>query len=226
MALPLQTTVALHTESCRRPSALFNQHTNMNPGFVATPAFPSGSFRVSSRSTGLGVRYAAPKNARAVVRATLEVPVDEDGSALQSEEWTAESVSKGMGQRLTVLSIDDIMKVLPHRYPFLLLDRVVLFEPGKRAIAIKNVSINEPFFSGHFPKRPIMPGVLQVEALAQVCGIVMLQPPVSDGKGDFYFGGVDGVRWRRPVVPGDTLVLEAELKSFKKRFGIAKMSGR
>ncbi len=70
------------------------------------------------------------------------------------------------------------------------------------------------------------PGVLQVEAIAQLCGIVMLQPPISDGKGDFFFGGVDEVRWRKPVVPGDTLVMEVDLKSYRKRFGIAKMSGR
>lgn len=124
------------------------------------------------------------------------------------------------------MSIEDIMKVLPHRYPFLLIDRVIAFEPGKRAIAIKNVSVNEPFFPGHFPDRPIMPGVLQVEALAQVGGIVMLQQPISDGKGDFFFGGVDKVKWRKPVLPGDTIVMEMTLEAYKKRFGIAKMVGK
>ncbi|CAN8075368.1 unnamed protein product [Agarophyton chilense] len=118
------------------------------------------------------------------------------------------------------------MKVLPHRYPFLLIDRVIAYEPGKRAIAIKNVSMNEPFFTGHFPDRPIMPGVLQVEALAQVGGIVMLQQPISDGKGDFFFGGVDKIKWRKPVLPGDTLVMEMTLETYKPRFGVAKMAGK
>lgn len=121
------------------------------------------------------------------------------------------------------------MKILPHRYPFLLIDRVIAYEPGKRAVAIKNVSINEPHFTGHFPDRPIMPGVLQVEALAQTGGIVMLQHeenPIKDGEGDFFFGGVDRVKWRKPVVPGDTLVMEMTLDSFKPRFGIAKMTGK
>lgn len=128
-----------------------------------------------------------------------------------------------------VLSVEQVMKILPHRYPFLLIDRVIAYEPGKRAVAIKNVSINEPHFNGHFPDRPIMPGVLQVEALAQTGGIVMLQHeenPIKDGKGDFFFGGVDKVKWRKPVVPGDTLVMEMTLDSFKPRFGIAKMTGK
>ena len=124
------------------------------------------------------------------------------------------------------MTVEEIMKVLPHRYPFLLLDRVIEYEPGKRAVAIKNVSMNEPFFQGHFPDRPIMPGVLQLEALAQVGGIVMLQQPISDGTGDFFFGGVDRVKWRRPVLPGDTLVLEMTLENYKPRFGIAKMAGK
>ena len=95
-----------------------------------------------------------------------------------------------------------------------------------RAVCVKTVSFNEPQFTGHFPGNPIMPGVLQVEALAQVGGIVMLQQPISDGKGDFFFGGVDKVKWRKPVTPGDVLVMEMVLDTFKRRFGIAKMTGR
>jgi 3-hydroxyacyl-[acyl-carrier-protein] dehydratase len=126
------------------------------------------------------------------------------------------------------MNIDEVMRVLPHRYPFLLVDKVVAFESGKRAVAVKAVSVNEPFFQGHFPDRPIMPGVLQVEALAQTGGIVMRDLIASeDGeKRDFFFGGVDNVRWRKPVVPGDVLYLEATLTSYKPRFGIAKVSGK
>jgi len=120
------------------------------------------------------------------------------------------------------MDIDGIMGVLPHRFPFLLVDRVLSLEAGVRAIGVKNVSVNEPFFPGHFPKRPIMPGVLQIEALAQLAGIAMLDPSVKD----FFFGGVEGVRWRKPVVPGDTLVMEVQVKSFKKKFGIAKVQAK
>lgn len=116
----------------------------------------------------------------------------------------------------TIFDIEKIMSILPHRYPFLLVDKVIAFEAGKRCVAIKKVTVNEQFFTGHFPNRPIMPGVLQVEAMAQVGGIVALQPPISDaggGKGDFFFAGVDGIKWRRPVVPGDTLVMEVRAAS-------------
>jgi len=111
-------------------------------------------------------------------------------------------------------AIDDVLAVkavLPHRYPFLLVDKIIEFVPGKKAVGIKKVTVNEEFFNGHFPLRPIMPGVLQVEAMAQVGGMVCLQEPVTDGKGDFFFAGVNNVKWRRPVVPGDTLVMEMEL---------------
>lgn len=122
------------------------------------------------------------------------------------------------------------MDILPHRYPFLLIDRVIAYEPNKRAVTVKQVTINEPFFPGHFPNRPIMPGVLQIEALAQTGGIVMLQhdenPIKETGEGDFFFGGIDCVKWRKPVVPGDTLVMEMVLDTFKRKYGIAKMTGK
>ena len=95
------------------------------------------------------------------------------------------------------------------------------YEQGKTAVAVKNVTINEPFFPGHFPKRPIMPGVLMVEAMAQVGGIVMMDP--EDPKENFFFGGIDGCKFRRPVVPGDTLLIRVSLKKMNKRFGVAKM---
>jgi len=122
----------------------------------------------------------------------------------------------------------DILKVkdiLPHRYPFLLVDKVIEFEPGKKAVGVKKVTTNEEFFNGHFPTRPIMPGVLQLEAMAQVGGIIALQEPITDGKGDFFFAGVTDVKWRRPVVPGDNLIMEMELTAFKPRFGLVKMKG-
>ena len=111
------------------------------------------------------------------------------------------------------------MGLLPHRYPFALVDRVIEHEVGKKAVAIKNVTLNEPQFQGHFPDRPLMPGVLIVEAMAQVGGLIVAQ---MDGlpKGLFVFAGIDGVRFRRPVVPGDQLKITCELISIKrKRFG-------
>jgi len=119
-----------------------------------------------------------------------------------------------------------IMGVLPHRYPILLVDKVIAFTPGESVVAVKCITMNEPQFTGHFPDRPIMPGVLMIEAMAQTGGLVMLQEPMTDGKGDFFFAGLDNVKWRRPVVPGDVLVMEMVLKSYKARFGISKMSGK
>ena len=118
-----------------------------------------------------------------------------------------------------VLACEQILNLLPHRYPFALVDRVVAYEPGRLAVAIKNVSFNEPQFQGHFPGRPLMPGVLIVEAMAQVGGLIVTQMPDLP-KGLFVFAGIDGVRFRRPVVPGDQLRITCELLSLKrKRFG-------
>ncbi len=118
-----------------------------------------------------------------------------------------------------VLTSEQIMGLLPHRYPFALVDCVIEHEPGKRAVALKNVTLNEPQFQGHFPDRPLMPGVLIVEAMAQVGGIIVTQMPDLP-KGLFVFAGIDGVRFRRPVVPGDQLKIYCELISLKrKRFG-------
>jgi 3-hydroxyacyl-[acyl-carrier-protein] dehydratase len=110
-----------------------------------------------------------------------------------------------------VLNTHEIMKMLPHRYPFLLVDRIVELEEGKRVVGIKNVTINEPFFQGHFPGHPIMPGVLIIEAMAQVGGILaMLTDKISNDKVT-YFTGIDNARFRKPVVPGDVLRLELEM---------------
>jgi 3-hydroxyacyl-[acyl-carrier-protein] dehydratase len=123
-----------------------------------------------------------------------------------------------------VFTVEEIHKLLPHRYPFALVDRILDYVPGKLAIGIKNVTFNEPHFQGHFPGKPIMPGVLIVEAMAQVGGVVLTQmADTQDGL--FMFAGIDGVRFRRPVVPGDQLVMTVELLSVKgRRFG--KMRGR
>ncbi|MSR35536.1 MAG: UDP-3-O-[3-hydroxymyristoyl] N-acetylglucosamine deacetylase [Gemmatimonadetes bacterium] len=114
-----------------------------------------------------------------------------------------------------VLDIAKIMKMLPHRYPMLLVDRILEIEPGKRIVGIKNVSINEPFFQGHYPGHPIMPGVLQIEAMAQVGGLLMMDSPETAGK-LVYFMTLDNVKWRKPVTPGDQIVYEVELLQLKR----------
>ncbi|XP_061363274.1 uncharacterized protein LOC133306905 [Gastrolobium bilobum] len=126
----------------------------------------------------------------------------------------------------TVMDINHIREILPHRFPFLLVDRVIEYNPGVSAVAIKNVTINDNFFPGHFPERPIMPGVLMVEAMAQVGGLVMLQPEVGGSRDNFFFAGIDKVRFRKPVIAGDTLVMRMTLIKLQKRFGIAKMEGK
>ncbi|MGH8129472.1 MAG: 3-hydroxyacyl-ACP dehydratase FabZ [Steroidobacteraceae bacterium] len=112
------------------------------------------------------------------------------------------------------MDIQAVLAQLPHRYPFLLVDRVIECVPGKRIEAIKNVTVNEPFFSGHFPGRPVMPGVMILEALAQAAGILAFKTAgvVPDQHSRFYFVGIDGARFRRPVEPGDQLVLKATLE--------------
>jgi 3-hydroxyacyl-[acyl-carrier-protein] dehydratase len=114
----------------------------------------------------------------------------------------------------------EIMRVIPHRYPFLLIDRVIALEPGKAVVAIKNVTANEPQFTGHFPGRPIMPGVLMVEALAQAGAVAVLSLPEYRGKLAL-FAGIDDCRFRRTVVPGDTLMLKVTLEKLRGMFGRA-----
>ncbi|MGE5279795.1 MAG: UDP-3-O-acyl-N-acetylglucosamine deacetylase [Deltaproteobacteria bacterium] len=117
-----------------------------------------------------------------------------------------------------VIDATTIMKILPHRFPFLLVDRVLSLEEGKRAVGIKNVSINEDFFQGHFPTRPVMPGVLIVEAMAQVGGVLMLSPRENRGKMAFFMAA-DNIKFRRPVVPGDQLVIEVEVGKLRSKTG-------
>jgi 3-hydroxyacyl-[acyl-carrier-protein] dehydratase len=125
-----------------------------------------------------------------------------------------------------MMDIHEILKKLPHRYPILLVDRVLEVEPGKRIKALKNVSINEPYFVGHFPHRPVMPGVLMIEALAQAAGLLsyVTLGLSSDENSVYYFVGIDGARFKRPVEPGDQLILEAEIDRMKA--GIMKFKAR
>jgi 3-hydroxyacyl-[acyl-carrier-protein] dehydratase len=125
-----------------------------------------------------------------------------------------------------MMDIHQILKQLPHRYPILLVDRVLELEKGKRIKALKNVSINEPFFNGHFPHRPVMPGVLMLEALAQAAALLAFDTlgVTPDDKTMYYFAGIDGARFKRPVEPGDQLMLHVELARMKS--GIFKFKAR
>ncbi|MGQ9636980.1 MAG: 3-hydroxyacyl-ACP dehydratase FabZ [Thermodesulfobacteriota bacterium] len=116
-----------------------------------------------------------------------------------------------------MIDIQEIMNILPHAYPFLLVDRILEIEPGKRIVGIKNVTYNEPFFPGHFPGRPIMPGVLIVEAMAQTAGVLAFQSMSEENpKRPVYFLGIDHARFRKPVIPGDQLRLELEVSRHHK----------
>ncbi len=122
------------------------------------------------------------------------------------------------------MDIQEIMTILPHRYPLLLVDRIIEYEEGKRIVGIKNVSVNEPVFQGHFPDFPLFPGVYILEAMAQVGGILMIKSlNLEIGKYAVVFAGIDEARFKRPVFPGDQLVLELETISLKK--SLSKMKG-
>lgn len=134
----------------------------------------------------------------------------------------------------TRMDINEILKHLPHRYPFLLIDRVLQLEHGKQIVALKNVSMNEPFFPGHYPHHPVMPGVLIIEAMAQAAAILSFTSAGADEKPDedsvYYFVGIDGARFKRPVVPGDQLILKVEptrnLRGLWKFKAVAEVDGQ
>ncbi|MEE4376860.1 MAG: 3-hydroxyacyl-ACP dehydratase FabZ [Candidatus Competibacteraceae bacterium] len=130
-----------------------------------------------------------------------------------------------MMDTMDTMEIAEILRYLPHRYPFLLIDRVLRIEPGRTLTGLKNVSFNEPFFQGHFPQRPIMPGVLILEALAQATGILAFKSEGSlpDRQTMYYLVGIDSARFKRPVEPGDQLMLHVSLGRIKR--GIGKFTG-
>lgn len=119
---------------------------------------------------------------------------------------------------MDTFNINEILKILPHRYPFLLLDKIIHFVPNESIVAIKNVTINEPFFTGHFPEIPIMPGVMILEALAQACGILAYKANAQEGKPSqlIYFAGIEEARFKKIVRPGDQLVLNATMQKMKR----------
>jgi 3-hydroxyacyl-[acyl-carrier-protein] dehydratase len=128
-----------------------------------------------------------------------------------------------------MLDINEIKKLLPHRYPFLLVDRVLELVPKQRIVALKNVTVNEEFFNGHFPEKPVMPGVLIIESLAQAAGLLMLSEAEHQGKIP-YFTGIDNAKFRKTIVPGDQIILEVEVIRLKGSVGrvktIAKVDGQ
>lgn len=123
-----------------------------------------------------------------------------------------------------VMDAIEVQAILPHRYPFLLVDRVVAFDPGRRAVGLKNVTVNDPYFQGHFPGRPVFPGVLIVEALAQLGGVLAIRSSSVEGSPIVYLTGIDKARFRKPVIPGDQIRLEVEV--IKRRPPFWKMQGR
>ncbi|MDD5729939.1 MAG: 3-hydroxyacyl-ACP dehydratase FabZ, partial [Candidatus Omnitrophica bacterium] len=149
----------------------------------------------------------------------------------QREKYSAAGVSAAtaVSESKTELDVTEIKKILPHREPFLFVDKIVSLQEGKRAVGIKNVTINEYFFKGHFPGRPVMPGVIIIEAMAQVGGVMMLSPKENRGK-IAYFMAINNVKFRKPVVPGDQLVFEIEAGKIKSRtgqvFGKALVNGK
>ena len=136
----------------------------------------------------------------------------------------ADSAAVPDTEKRFVYSIMDIMSFLPHRYPFLLVDRILEIEGEKRIVGLKNVTINEPFFQGHFPGAPVMPGVLIIECMAQVAGVMIYRDMPDKARNLIYFTGIENAKFRRPVVPGDQLRIEMQLLSRRTNFG--KMNGQ
>ncbi|KAJ4774175.1 3-hydroxyacyl-[acyl-carrier-protein] dehydratase FabZ [Rhynchospora pubera] len=203
------------------PSPSFQLSPSLSSPKLAA-SLPINPTRQAQKATPLSVsnaRIISPsmKSNRSLVKCTPSVAVETEAEI---------PIEKKFAAYPTVMDINQIRDILPHRFPFLLVDRVIEYKPGETAVAIKNVTINDNFFPGHFPERPIMPGVLMVEAMAQVGGIVMLQPEVGGSRENFFFAGIDKVRFRKPVIAGDTLVMRMTLIKLQKRFGIAKMEGK
>ncbi|KAF8662638.1 hypothetical protein HU200_056239 [Digitaria exilis] len=184
------------------------------------PALPAARALALPRRA-LAVSIAAASTRR--LHLTARRAADGEGADTAPE---AVPIEKRFPPFPSVMDINQIREILPHRFPFLLVDRVIEYKAGEYAVGIKNVTINDNFFPGHFPERPIMPGVLMVEAMAQVGGLVMLQPEVGGSRDNFFFAGIDKVRFRKPVIAGDTLIMRMTLTKYQKRFGLAKMEGK
>ncbi|XP_057970114.1 uncharacterized protein LOC131159327 [Malania oleifera] len=202
---PMTSQLPVSHRSTNTPIFLTSSHSSL----ASQISFPLSRSRFPSLKSNARPVFLAHSSLNAADNADLEVPIEKKYPAFP-----------------TVMDINQIRDILPHRFPFLLVDRVIEYNPGVSVVAIKNVTINDNFFPGHFPERPIMPGVLMVEAMAQVGGLVMLQPEVGGSRENFFFAGVDKVRFRKPVIAGDTLVMRMTLVKLQKRFGIAKMEGK
>lgn len=188
-------------------------------------------FSSTIRMISATASVSAPVSFRTVTaassRPSARIHARKQKRCIKVQSGDGESGIETKGPNMTALKeIQEIMDILPHRYPFLLVDRVLEWEYGKYAVGYKCVTINDNFFPGHFPQRAIMPGVLQVEAMAQLGGIVMIDPADAAQQNNFFFGGVDNLRWRKPVVPGDVLMMRVDVTKFNKRFGICKMDAK
>ena len=162
----------------------------------------------------------------ALLGASLDLHIVAERPSHQGNVALAQAVKRAAsrGAGAPILAAEKIMEYLPHRFPMLLVDRIVEVESGKRIVGIKNVTINEPFFQGHFPGHPIMPGVLIIEAMGQVGGLLLMDAVEKPDDFVVYFMALDNVKWRRPVVPGDQLVLELEMLQFRRQ--VCRMRGR
>jgi beta-hydroxyacyl-ACP dehydratase FabZ len=151
-------------------------------------------------------------------------PIDLNGNVTPAPGVTIDI--KFLGEKMEkTYDVQAIMEFLPHRYPFILVDRILDLVPGEKITALKNVTINEPFFQGHFPSHPIMPGVLIVEAMAQTAGVLALESmPVEKRGAPVFFMGLDKVKFRKPVVPGDQLIFEVQIIKFRTK--VVKASGK
>ncbi|MCL7030307.1 hypothetical protein MKW94_005381 [Papaver nudicaule] len=201
----------------------FSSHSSQTPSnhhFLLPTT--SNSLKNQKRIQSAKVSISRSQFNRTITRCVASV----NGGVEETVKDVVVPIEKQFPAYPTVMDINKIREILPHRFPFLLVDRVIEYNAGVSAVAIKNVTINDNFFPGHFPERPIMPGVLMVEAMAQVGGLVMLQPEVGGSRENFFFAGIDKVRFRKPVIAGDTLVMRMTLIKLQKRFGIAKMEGK
>lgn len=182
--------------------------------------FQSAVILALTQAAGAFVAPGFSNNARGNTRIFEE---EEDAA----EDFKGAAAISGLTSGVTtVFDTEAVDEAIPHRYPFNFIDKIVEYVPGKKATGIKVVSKNEDFFNGHFPGRRVMPGVLQVEALAQLAGTICLKMDGADPGSIFFFAGVDGVKWKKPVVPGDVLVMEVEILKFNKKFGIVQATGK